>query len=183
MKKFISTLMSLVVCFSLLPTTVVHAAPPPETWELTMTEEELGYHNLSLGTISWDDDLVSGSIVVSASPTDNYYLVKSEEFFKLNDMAHTKKDIAKNAAKCAFKDIRYYAQLKGWWDCKWKIKSASKKKVTATAKVEFKSVSMDRNSQSITIKQTTVKKNGKWKTTYTVNGKKISATNLKKLFT
>lgn len=183
MKKFISTLMSLVVCFSLLPATVVNAAPPPSTWEKTMSAKQLEKRNLSIGVISWDDDLVSGSIIVTAGPNDDIYYVRSKESFKLNDLAPiSKKEKAKNAAKRAFKDIRSYAQKKGWWDCKWKIKSASKTKITATAKVEYKAVKIDEYSKDLTIKQTTVKKNGKWKTTYKVNGKNISVKKLKKLF-
>lgn len=191
MKKLATKILSLVVLATLaIPNTIAKAAPPPETSEVIMTEDELASHNLSLGTISWNDDIYSGSIVVTYGPTDGTYSVKTEQFYKLNDMAgafgntaKAKKEFAKNAARTAFKDVRSYAQTKGWWDCKWKIKKTSKTKVTATATVEFKSVTMDRNSQSITIKQTTQKKNGKWKTTYTVGGKKISVENLKKLFT
>jgi chromosome segregation ATPase len=79
-------------------------------------------------------------------------------------------------------EIRDYAQINGWWDCKWKIKKTTKTKVTATAKVEYKAVKIDEHSKEMTIKQTTVKKNGRWKTTYTVNGKKVSLKKLKKMF-
>ena len=182
MKKLFSTLMSLIVCFSLLPATVVHAAPPPNVWQAVMTAEELENHNLSLGTITWGDDLVSGSLLVSYGPDDDTYRVQAEQYFKINDMAKSKKAIAKNAAKLAFMEVRDHAQSKGWWDCKWKIKSASKKKVTATATVEYKAVKIDENSKDITIKQTTVLKKGKWKTTYKVNGKKVSLKKLKKMF-
>ena len=183
MKKFISTLMSLVVCFSLIPATVVPAAPPPVIWETTMSEEDLANSNLSLGTISWSDDLVNGSVVVSVGPNDDAYCVKSEQYFKINDLAPlSKKDVARSAAKLAFMEIRDYAQINGWWDCKWKIKKTTKTKVTATAKVEYKAVKIDEHSKEMTIKQTTVKKNGRWQTTYTVNGKKVSLKKLKKMF-
>ena len=188
MKKTIAKILSLVVLATMAIPNIAKAAPPPETSEVIMTEEELASHNLSIGVISWNDDIYSGEITVQ--PLSNgKYSVKKEEFYKLNDMVgafgnntKAKKEAAKNAAKNDFRGIRSYAQSKGWWDCQWKIKSTSQTKVTATAKIEFKSVTMDRNSQSITIKQTTVMKNGKWTTTYTVNGKKTSVSALKKLF-
>ena len=181
MKRFFKVFLSLVVVLALTPATLVKAAPPPTENETTMNEMQLADHNLSLGVISWDDDLVSGQIVVTDAGNGNYN-VKSQEFWRINDMAKTKKQFARVAAQMEFKPIREYAQTKGWWDCRWKIKSCSKTKVTATAKVEYKAVKIDESSRELTIKQTSTKKNGKWKTTYTVNGKKMTAEAVKKLF-
>ncbi len=181
MKRFFKVLLSLVVVFALTPATIVKAVPPPTETETTMAEEELANHNLSLGTIYWDDDLVSGQIVVTDAGNGKYN-VKSQEFWRISDITNTKKGLARVAAQMAFKPIRAYAQTKGWWDCKWKVKSCSKTKVTATAKVEYKAVKMSESSKAITIKQTSTLKGGKWKTSYTVNGKKMSAAAVKKLF-
>ncbi|MBQ2638757.1 hypothetical protein IJF91_01695 [Candidatus Saccharibacteria bacterium] len=188
MKKMTRILL-LTVCFSLLLVSAAKAAPPPETSSVVMTEEELANHNLSLGTISWNDDICSGKIIVKPGTKDGTYTVTMNAFYKFNDLIYglngnknQLKEFAKNAAKSSFKDVRTHAQTKGWWDCRWKIKSASKNKVKAVAKIEYKAVKVDEKSKEITIKQTTVKKNGKWKTTYTVGGKTYSPSEVKKLF-
>ena len=184
MKKTTKIIMSLLTMVTLVlgPATTAHAVPPPKSSGEIMTAKQLEDKNLSVGIITWNDDLAYGYITVEPESDDRYF-VESFEVFSINDMSFaSKKELAKNAAKLAFKDIRTYAQSQGWWDCKYKIKKATKTKVTATIKVEYKAVKIDEKSKELVIKQTTEKKKGKWKTTYTVNGKKVSASKLKSLF-
>ena len=184
MKKTTKIIMSLLTMVTLVigPAVTAHAVPPPSSTLEMMTAEQLENRNLSVGIITWDDDLAYGYLTVEPE-SDNLYRVESFEVFSINDRAYaSKKELAKNAAKLAFRDIRSYAQSQGWWDCKYKIKKATKSKVTATIKVEYKAVKIDEKSKELVIKQTTEKKKGKWKTTYTVNGKKVSANKLKSLF-
>lgn len=157
------------------------AAPPPTTWEKVMTERELNDHNLSIGVIKWDDSLSKGSVTVKYLSGDSYK-VTYEEYYKINDMSSKKKIVAKSQAQWEFKKLRDYAQSQGWWDCKFKIKSCSSTKVTATAKIEYKAVKIDEKSKSITVKMTRTKKKGVWKTTYTVGKKKYTPEQAKELF-
>lgn len=181
MKKIITIVLSLVVLFLAIPATNVEAKAKPVKSTKTMTEKQLANHNLSLGKITWNDDLVKGSIIVKSQ--NDKYSVSSNETYKIAKKSKDQKKNAKIAAQKAFKGVRSYAQGKGWWDCCWKIKSNSKTKVTATAKVEYKAVKIDERSKEITIKQTTKRdKKGKWVTTYTVKGKKLSTAAVKKLF-
>lgn len=181
MKKLFTVLLSLLICLSLAPVSA-KAAPPPVELNMTLSETELADRNLSLGTITWNDDMASGQINVTNGPVEGTYFVCLREFLMLNDMAKTKKDFAKNAAISAFLPIRQFARDKGWWDCKWTINSLTKNKVKATAKVEYKAVKIDERSREVIIKQISTKKKGKWKTTYVIDGKKYSADSIYNLF-
>lgn len=182
MKKIVTVVLSLLILFLAMPATNVEAKTKPVESNKTMTEKQLANHNLSLGKITWNDDLVKGSIVVKAAK-NNKYSVSSKETFKIGKMSNDQKKNTKIAAQKAFKSVRSYAKGKGWWDCCWKIKSNSKNKVVATAKVEYKAVKINERSKEINIKQVTERnKKGKWVTTYTVKGKKLSTAAVKKLF-
>jgi phosphate-selective porin len=158
------------------------AAPPPRTWTKTMTEDELADANLSIGVIKWNDSLVKGQITVTPNKKDDKYTVVLEEYYNINDMKDTKKAKAKRYAQNEFKDVREHCQSKGWWDCKFKIKSTSSTKVTATAKIEYKAVKVNEKSQTVSVKITWKKKKGVWTSTYTVGKKKYSAETFKALF-
>lgn len=180
-KLIVAMLTMIAVIISATPLTA-QAAPPPRTWTKTMTEEELADANLSIGVIKWNDSLIEGQITVTPDKTYSKYTVKLEEYYKMNDMKNTKKANAKWHAQEEFKGVREYCQSKGWWDCKFKIKSISSTKVTATAKIEYKAVKVDEKSQAISVKITWKKKKGTWTSTYTVGKKKYSAKTFKTLF-
>ena len=149
----------------------------------TYTEKQLNNFNLSVGTITWNDSLLAGSLTVTPNKDYTKFTVTIREMWPDGLPAHPSKKMAtRNAAKSAFIPIRAYAQEKGWWDCYWKITKSTDKKLVATAKVEYKAVKINEKSKELNIKQTTTLKNGKYTTTYTVNGKKYTAAKLKKLF-
>lgn len=147
------------------------------------TEKQLNDHNLSVGRIEWADSLLAGSIVVEPNKDYTKFTVHIKEFWPSGLPANpSKKMKVKWEAKNSFIPIRAYAQERGWWDCNWTITSNTSTKLVAKAKVEYKAVKIDEKSKTLNIKQTTTLKNGKFTTTYVVNGKKYNAAELKKLF-
>ena len=180
-KAITATLLILSLVFTSVTPAYAVTSPVEKTW--TFTAAQLEAKNLSQGSIYWDDDLVAGHLNCIAI-ADGKYQVKLYEVFKISDASNlTEEQQAIKKAQVAFKSIRKAARKKGWWDCKWTITKKTKRKVTATAIVEYKSVKVGKNSKALTIKQVTKKnKKGKWKTTYKVGTKKYGAKQLKKLF-
>lgn len=147
------------------------------------TEKQLNDHNLSIGRIEWNDSLLSGYLIVEPNSDYSKYTVHIKEYWPYGLPSNPSgKMKVKFEAKSNFIPIRTYAQERGWWDCCWKINSNTSTKLVATAKVEYKAVKVKEKSKSLTIKQTTTLKKGKFSTTYTVKGKKYTAAELKKLF-
>ena len=180
-KLVVAMLTMIAVLISAMPISA-QAAPPPRTWTKVYTEEQLANANLSIGVIKWNDSLVRGQITVTPNRNDDKYTVKLEEYYQMNDMKTSKKARAKWNAQTDFKELREYCQSKGWWDCKFKIKSTSSTKVTATAKIEYKAVKIDEKSKTVSAKITWKKKKGVWTATYTVGKKKYTPEAFKALF-
>ena len=67
---------------------------------------------------------------------------------KSSDLGYDRKR-AQKQAQIAFVPVRANAQNKGWWDCDWRFVTVQKNKVAAEATVEYKSVTMNRNSKSV----------------------------------
>ncbi|MBP5512259.1 hypothetical protein J6X90_02645 [Candidatus Saccharibacteria bacterium] len=187
MKRVVSSIIIATIVLCLFPMTTFAASSASTTSKIVdggvYTEQQLKAHNLSVGRIEWNDSLVAGWLVVTPNKDYTKYTVSIREMWP-NGLPSkpSKKMKVKLEAKNNFIPIRAYAQEKGWWDCKWIIKSNTDSKLVAQAKVEYKAVRIDEKSKTLNIKQTTTLKNGKYTTTYTVNGKKYSASQLKKLF-
>jgi len=184
-KKVAALLTSVLTFIAAIPATV-QAAPPPSINSWIWSYDECQNGNLSEGTISWNDDLVNGTLTVKEIDSNNddwQFQIYSEEFYHISDMPDmNKKQLAKRTAQLAFMPVRTAAQNKGWWDCRWKIKSLSKTKVVAEAVVQYKAVQTDVKSRDVKIKQVTEKKKGKWKTTFKVGSKSYSPNKIKAVF-
>ncbi|MBR1875387.1 hypothetical protein IJ798_03365 [Candidatus Saccharibacteria bacterium] len=195
--KVLSMVVLTVLAFVVIMPTIVQAATNRQTWG--MTENELRNSNLSPGTIYWDDDLVYGDIEVvdewynNGWYNKNYrncsnnkqYSVYLYEDFKITDKSDrdlSKKQIAKKQAQIAFVPVRANAQNKGWWDCDWRFVTVKKNKVAAEATVEYKSVTMNRNSKSVYIRQITKKKNGRWETMFFVGDRSYTPNQISSIF-
>lgn len=186
MKRVVSSIIIVAIVLCLFPTTAF-AKSAGTTSKIvdggTYTEQQLKAHNLSVGKIEWNDSLLAGWLRVTPNKDYTKYTVTIREYWPNGLPANpSKKMKVKLEAKSSFIPIRAYAQEKGWWDCNWTIKSNTDTKLVAQAKVEYKAVRIDEKSKTLNIKQTTTLKNGKYTTTYTVNGKKYTASQLKKLF-
>ena len=181
MRKLVSFIVAVIMFFCIFTVPAEAAAKVKNGG--TYTEKELNNFNLSVGRIEWNDSLLCGSLVVTPNKDYTKFTVRITEYWPNGLPSNpSKKMRVRNEAKSSFIPIRSYAQEKGWWDCKWIIKSNTDTKLVANAKVEYKAVKIDEKSKELNIKQTTTLKNGKYTTTYTVNGKKYTAAQLKKLF-
>lgn len=192
--KVFAAVLTLVLTFAAInPVTALAVAPPnQQTW--IWTASQLQSKNLSVGTISWNDDLVTGYIETYENcgywnngrwVYDGKYTVYLNEVYNISDMPDrnmTKKQIAKRQAQIAFVPIRAAAQNKGWWDCQWNYDVVRKNKVAASATVEYKSVTMNRNSKSVYIRQITKKKNGRWETMFFVGDKSYTPSQITSVF-
>lgn len=199
--RIFSAMLTLALVFTLTTPATVRAAAPPNVRNWTYSESQLKNANLSPGTISWDDDLVSGYIEVWGtnynywdyyntncnyynSYNGNYNVTLYEEL-NISDASPrnmTKKQIAKREAQLAFLPVRANAQNRGWWDCQWNFTKVKNNKVAATAVIEYKSVTTNRNSKSVTVRQITKKKNGRWETRFFIGDRSYTASQLTSIF-